>query len=222
MLAVNEASDVEKDKFSGLVGLSPMSDSGRVPAFMEQISQLGGAGGSEEIAPVFSIFLSNKESQPGQITFGGYDVPSHARSGLTDKDVFWAQLAHKSSYFWVIGMGQIQTSDGKKLETDAKHAILDSGLSYSLIPSEDFTKVTSLLGQYGVKCAQNKDKTKDNAQADPSDCTCKDYNSLPALKIPLLADREDSKGKIHTLPRENYIKDTGKGKCKLLLNPNDM
>jgi len=35
MLAVNEASDVEKDKFSGLVGLSPMSDSGRVPAFVE-------------------------------------------------------------------------------------------------------------------------------------------------------------------------------------------
>ena len=24
------------------------------------------------------------------------------------------------------------------------------------------------------------------------------------------------------MPRENYIKDTGGGKCKLLLNPNDM
>jgi len=42
------------------------------------------------------------------------------------------------------------------------------------------------------------------------------------LKIPLLADREDAKGKIHTMPRETYIKDSGNEKCKLLLNPNDM
>jgi len=43
-------------------------------------------------------------------------------------------------------MGEIQTSDGKKLNADAKHAILDSGLSYALIPSEDFSKITNLLG----------------------------------------------------------------------------
>lgn len=34
-LAVNEATDIEKDKFSGIVGLSPQSDLGRVPAFVE-------------------------------------------------------------------------------------------------------------------------------------------------------------------------------------------
>ena len=84
MLAVNEATDVEKDKFSGLIGLGPKSDVGRVPAFVEQMAQLGGAGGSEEIAPVFSIYLSNTEAKPGQITFGGYDVQSHGKSGLTD------------------------------------------------------------------------------------------------------------------------------------------
>jgi len=50
-------------------------------------------------------------------------------------------------------MGDIQFSDGKKLEVDAKHAILDSGLSYALIPSEDFGKITNLLQSYGVKCA---------------------------------------------------------------------
>jgi len=50
-------------------------------------------------------------------------------------------------------MGPVAFSDGKKLEVDAKHAILDSGLSYALIPSEDFAKITNLLGGYGVKCA---------------------------------------------------------------------
>lgn len=34
-LAVNEATDIEKDKFSGIVGLSPQSDLGRIPAFVE-------------------------------------------------------------------------------------------------------------------------------------------------------------------------------------------
>lgn len=34
-LAVNEATDIEKDKFSGIVGLSPQSDLGNIPAFVD-------------------------------------------------------------------------------------------------------------------------------------------------------------------------------------------
>jgi hypothetical protein len=90
LLAVDEASDVEKDRFSGIIGLGPKSDVGRIPAFLEQMDQLGGAGGAAEIAPVFSIYLSNSESKPGKITFGGYDVPAYAKSGLSENDIFWA------------------------------------------------------------------------------------------------------------------------------------
>jgi len=35
LLAVQEATDIEKDKFSGIVGLGPRSDVGRMPAFVE-------------------------------------------------------------------------------------------------------------------------------------------------------------------------------------------
>ena len=59
MLAVDEATDVEKDKFSGIIGLGPASDVKRIPAFLEQIDTLGGVGGKEEMKPIFSIFLSN-------------------------------------------------------------------------------------------------------------------------------------------------------------------
>lgn len=38
----------------------------------------------------------------------------------------------------------------------------------------------------------------------------------------VLADKEDSTGKVLTIPRELYIRDKGEGKCRLLLNPNDM
>jgi hypothetical protein len=34
-LAVDEATDIEKDRFSGIVGLAPSSDTGKLPAFVE-------------------------------------------------------------------------------------------------------------------------------------------------------------------------------------------
>jgi hypothetical protein len=46
-------------------------------------------------------------------------------------------------------------------------------------------------------------------------------NSLPTLKINIQS-KDDKKGKYFEIPREAYIKDEGKGDCKLLLNPNDM
>ena len=36
------------------------------------------------------------------------------------------------------------------------------------------------------------------------------------------ADKEDKTGKDLSIPRELYIRDKGEGKCRLLLNPNDM
>jgi hypothetical protein len=44
-LAVDQASDIDKDKFSGIIGLGPKSDVARLPAFIEQAAGLGGVGG---------------------------------------------------------------------------------------------------------------------------------------------------------------------------------
>jgi len=33
--SVNEATDIDKDKFSGIIGLGPKSDVGRMPSFVE-------------------------------------------------------------------------------------------------------------------------------------------------------------------------------------------
>jgi hypothetical protein len=38
----------------------------------------------------------------------------------------------------------------------------------------------------------------------------------------VLADKEDKTGKVLSIPRELYMRDKGEGKCRLLLNPNDM
>jgi hypothetical protein len=34
-LAVNQATDIEKDKFSGVIGLGPRTDVSRIPTFVE-------------------------------------------------------------------------------------------------------------------------------------------------------------------------------------------
>ena len=106
-LSVDEATDIDKDKFSGIMGLSPKSDVARIPAFVEQVADLGGVGGKEEISPLFSIYLSNDPSKKGRVTFGGYNVAQYGKSGSTDKDIFWADLAHQKTYFWTLNMGDI-------------------------------------------------------------------------------------------------------------------
>lgn len=64
-LAVSEANDIEKDKFSGIVGLAPASDTGKIKSFVEQVEDLNGEGGVDNFSPTFSIFLSNNEATPG-------------------------------------------------------------------------------------------------------------------------------------------------------------
>jgi hypothetical protein len=221
-LAVDEASEIDKDRFSGIVGLSPLSDVKRMPAFVEQIADLGGVGGKNFIRPTFSIFLSNKEEEPGKITFGGYDLAKYAKAGSGEKDVFWSDLAHQRTYFWTLRMGPLEFTDGQKLDVGSKIMILDSGVSYALIPTEDFNKLSELLGkQYGVSC-QKGERQESGSQVASSDCKCKDYSSLPALKMSIFANKEDKTGKAFSMPRETYMKDLGNGGCKLMLNPSDM
>lgn len=171
---------------------------------------------------MFSFYLSNNEQKNGKLIFGGYNLAKFAAPGSTDESIFWANMAHKKQFFWTVNMGDNKFSDGKKLDISSKFLILDSGLSYALIPSQDFQVLTNTLSQLGVTCAATT-KAKDGAQANASDCTCKDYNALPSLQFKVFADSKDlGKGKPITLPREVYMKNKGNGKCNLLLNPNDM
>lgn len=73
-LAVKEATDIDKDRFSGIVGLSPMSDVARLPAFIEQAAGLGGVDGQAEISPLFSFYLTNTPEKKGKLTLGGYNL----------------------------------------------------------------------------------------------------------------------------------------------------
>ena len=91
---------------------------------------------------------------------------------------------------------QLAFADGKKLDVGSNIMILDSGVSYALIPTEDFNKLSDVLSKnYGVSCKKGERQEESNSQVASSDCTCKDYSSLPALKMTLFANKEDKNGK---------------------------
>jgi len=42
---------------------------------------------------MFSFFLSKSPEENGSITFGGYDLASYAKAGLSEKDIFWGEVS---------------------------------------------------------------------------------------------------------------------------------
>jgi len=54
-----------------------------------------------------------------------------------------------------MNMGDVKFADGAKIDQGSKFMILDSGLTYTLIPTEDFNKLTTILStKYGVNCTK--------------------------------------------------------------------
>lgn len=110
------------------------------------------------------------------VTFGGFDVPRFAKQGLTDKDVFWANI-EKDEKMWTVNLesvgfrkpGSAETSNVEGLKS--RYLILDTGVSYSMLPTRDFETVKDALAQYGVSCVQPKDSSAVSTYT----CNCPNY-----------------------------------------------
>ena len=60
----------------------------------------------------------------------------------------------------------------------ARNAIMDTGASYSIIPTKDFEAVKEFLTKfYKVSCTEPKDQSNVSTYQ----CTCPDFNSLPDI-----------------------------------------
>jgi hypothetical protein len=90
------------------------------------------------------------------ITFGGYDVSKYAMKGLNSSDIFWANIMDEK--YWTIPMtgaayskppfSMVNHSDTEPAllsDIKARYAIMDTGVSYALIPTGDFLKIKESL-----------------------------------------------------------------------------
>jgi hypothetical protein len=91
---------------------------------------------------MFSVFLSKTPEEDGSITFGGYDLPQYAKAGLTDHDIFWGDVNQAEAY-WTLGMqgAGLVNADGHHSDLSgikAHYAIMDTGVSYAILPTNDY------------------------------------------------------------------------------------
>lgn len=111
------------------------------------------------------------------------------------------------------------TINGSKGENDIpqmkpRYAILDTGVSYAIIPQQDFDKVKTSLADYGVKCNEPESSSLVSTQK----CQCPDYNSLPEIQMTLM-DKDSGNMKAFSLPKESYMEKQGNGCNTLRLTP---
>lgn len=115
-LSVDQGEDLEADRFSGIVGLSPLRSGGKnLEGVISQISN------SKVIQPIFSMYFAKKGQSGSKITFGGYDVEKFAQQGLKDTDVQWIDTDPENKNYWSLPftnnkvyLGQLEEEIGTK------------------------------------------------------------------------------------------------------------
>ena len=123
---------------------------------MKQLDEINKFGRQESLQPMFSVFLSKTPEENGSITFGGYDLAEYAKAGASEKDIFWGEVSQNENY-WTLGMDHVglNSSEGQRDlgGVKARFAIIDSGVSYAILPTDDFNLIKKSLEGYGVKCS---------------------------------------------------------------------
>ena len=117
--------------------------------------------------------------------------------------------------YWALPMPKVSLvgskGDGDIPMTKPRFAIMDTGLSYAIIPTKDFDKVKSQLSEYGVKCSEPQSSSLASTQK----CECPDYNSLPSIQM-TFKDRDSGNTKDFSLPKESYMEKEGGNGCRTL------
>jgi hypothetical protein len=111
-LAVDNGDDLDRDKFSGIIGLSPNKVGAKgLQGFLSQVVTF------KVVKPVFSFYLTKKGQDGSKITFNGYDVQKFAKNGLTEKDISWISIATENPSYWSIPLSEQSIRFGKSNST---------------------------------------------------------------------------------------------------------
>ena len=125
------------------MGLAPQNDpNNKLSSFIEQITN------KEQIKPVFSFYLPKGEN--GKLTFGGYNLAKYAKKGAKDSDITWSTVSSDEKT-WSANFNGLKFKDGSPVSTESEKIMLDTGLTYALVPSKDVASVAKALAGYNVK-----------------------------------------------------------------------
>ena len=79
----------------------------------------------------------------GQLVFGAedYNLEQYAKPGLKKEDAIWMDLARNKNY-WTVQMKHMYFEE-QELSLKGTDFIFDSGMSFGLIPVDDFNMITN-------------------------------------------------------------------------------
>lgn len=118
-------------------------------------------------------------------------------------------------------MAQVELNDPKEKQNlediKSKFAIMDTGVSYAILPVDDFLLIKKYLkSNYSVTCKEPEKSSLTSTHT----CTCPDHDILPDIQISLQqSESSNSEHKTFTLPRESYMEKVGQGCNTLRLTP---
>ena len=79
--------------------------------------------------------MNSPKYRKAEFTLGGYDVEKYAVKDSTEDDIFWTPLV--SHDYWTVSFSSVSLQ-GEIVDKYASSAILDTGTSWSVIPTADF------------------------------------------------------------------------------------
>lgn len=145
--------------------------------------------------------------------FGTYDLAQFAKKGSKEEDITWANVASDEKT-WSITFDGLKFKDGAPVSTKSERIMMDTGLTYALVPSDDVESISKSLMGYSITCKPPGFTGKLGLYVCDG-CGDSSYKSLPPLELFI-------GGKYFEMPVSSYIKkDDTSGECKLLLHPYD-
>ncbi|KZV96822.1 peptidase A1 [Exidia glandulosa HHB12029] len=121
----NPSEDFEGTPSSGLLGMafSSIASSGKPTFFENVLAQYP----TDSVGPLFSVFLTRKQSSGSQVCFGCYDT-SKVRSGIT-----WLPVTSKT--YWTVSMTGALVNGRAVPATTTIFAAIDTGTTLIYVPA---------------------------------------------------------------------------------------
>ena len=112
---------------------------------------------------------------------------------------------------WSVQYNGVRFKDGQGIDSKSERIMMDTGLSYALVPKEDLKAVAKGLMGYSLNCNE-PDFTGKLGLYRCTSCSNGNYKSLAPIQ--LLIDN-----KFYEMPVESYLKRIDDDTCELLLHP---
>ena len=187
MLGVNKVNlpGFPKSRWDGILGLLPTSISGS-DLFVTQLFKQGKI--SEDS---FSVYYAGTPNE-SEITFGGFDTKR-----VDDANKF-TYLKLYDDYHWSAKFRRMKYGDTREIFKAAKNAILDSGTSLVVLPTEMFNDFRRVVSE-GRQCGESTNFYY---------CSCASKLDFEPLYF-LLGDYE------YRVEPQNYVVEGKKGRNKI-------